>query len=136
MSEAGLGAIDATYRSIPPFTAWSTNVPGHELWQRRRGEFAELRETVDDETLRRARTVAMRAAAFETGAIEDLYQTDRGLTYTVATQAAAWEQQVAERAPDALALFAAQLRAYELVLDAATAETPVSEAFIRRLHEE
>jgi len=81
--------------------------------------------------------IAMRAAAFDTGAIEGLYSTDRGLTLTVATQAAAWEQQVDERGVDVRSLFEAQLAAFELVFDLATAHFPdVTQAWIRRLHEE
>jgi hypothetical protein len=77
----------------------------------------------------------MRAAAFDTGAIEGLYKTDRGLTMTVATQAAAWQATVDEKAPDARAYFEAQLEAYELVLDVVTNARPVTEVWIRQLHE-
>ena len=79
----------------------------------------------------------MRTAAFDTGAIEGLYPTDLGgLTFTVATQAAAWEQEIVEPDENALELFKAQLEAFELVLDLATREFPkITQSWIRRIHE-
>ncbi len=80
-------------------------------------------------------TTVLRTAAFETGAIERLYETDRGVTFSVATQAAAWQSEVTARSADALKLFEARLAAYELVLDVATQDRPVPEVWIRQLHE-
>jgi len=129
-------AVDATYRPIPAFANWPRDPPRAELWERHLAELHELRRQVgSSEIFNGAVQTVLRAAAFETGAIERLYSTDRGLTFSVATQAAAWESQVADRSPDALSLFAAQLEAYELVLDAATKHQPVSEVWIRQLHE-
>jgi Fic family protein len=130
-----LAAIDATYEPIPEFAQWPTDMPNPELWERERAELRMLRETATQDALRTSVETAIRAAAWDTGAIEGLYKTDRGLTMTVATQAAAWEIQVAERAPDARAFFEAQLHAYELVMDAVTQSLPVNEVWIRRLHE-
>ncbi len=49
--------------------------------------------------LKRAREVVKRAAALDTGAIEGLYEVDRGFTFTVAFETAAWEVKFArERA--------------------------------------
>lgn len=88
------------------------------------------------EDLRKAQEVALRTAAFDTGAIEGLYPTNRGLTFTVATQAAAWEQEVLAQATNALALFEAQLEAFELILDVATGQFPkITQSLIRRIHE-
>ena len=41
--------------------------------------------------LERARNVAMRAAAIDTGALKGLYEVDRGITFTVATEGVMWE---------------------------------------------
>jgi Fic family protein len=88
-----------------------------------------------DSALAAAVTTVMRAAAFETGAIERLYETDRGLTLSVATEEFAWELGVKERGADALKLFEAQLEAYELADLVATEDRPVTEVWIRQLHE-
>jgi Fic family protein len=85
--------------------------------------------------LRRAMETAMRAAAIDTGAIEGLYDVDRGFTFSVARQTAAWQALVNKKGPYVRDLFEAQLRAYELALDAATGRLPITEAWIRRLHE-
>jgi Fic family protein len=79
--------------------------------------------------------VAVRAAALDTGAIEGLYNVDRGFTMTVAVQGLAWQQMVEERGAGVRELFEAQLAAYELVLDAVTHKLPITEAWIRSLHE-
>lgn len=83
----------------------------------------------------RAGVVAVRAAALDTGAIEGLYTVDRGFTMTVAFQSLAWEQAIEERGAGVRELFEAQLEAYELVLDAVTRKLPITEAWIRALHE-
>jgi Fic family protein len=129
--------VDAKYVPFPPFSDWPGEVPRMELWERDLEELREVSASASDEEQRRAQSVAMRAAAFDSGAIEGLYPTDRGLTLTVATQAAAWEQAVDERSEDARALFEAQLDAFELVLDLIADRFPkVTQAWIRRLHEE
>lgn len=132
-----LAELDAQYKPFPPFGEWLQAPPRAALWERACAELAVLADNSKPDDFARAREIAMRAAAFDTGAIEGLYPTDRGLTLTVATQAAAWEQEVDERSPDARALFEAQLAAFDLVLDQATNRLPVvTQAWIRRLHEE
>jgi len=61
-----------------------------------------------------------RAAALDTGAIEGLYEVDRGFTYTVAFETAAWEVELAKKGENVRPLFEAQLHAYDYVLDLAT----------------
>ncbi len=129
--------VDAQYMPFPPFSEWPTEVPRLDLWEQDHEEFQTVSASASPEDLTRAQEVAMRAAAFDSGAIEGLYPTDRGLTLTVATQAVAWEQAVDERSEDARALFESQLAAFELVLDLITNRFPkITQAWIRRLHEE
>ena len=77
----------------------------------------------------------MRAAAFDSGAIEGLYPADQGFTITAAFQASAWEAGLHERGAVTEELVAGQLRGYELALDCATGHRPVTEVWIRSLHE-
>jgi Fic family protein len=132
-----IAQLDAAYVPFPAFEDWpadSDNLPG---WIESCEQFKQLAVEATAPVLGRAREIAIRAAAFDTGAIEGLYATNRGLTFTVAEQAVAWEQEVDAQGPDARALFEAQLRAFELVLDYVTDSLPkVTQAWVRRIHEE
>jgi Fic family protein len=136
LSREEVAAVDAAYALIPDFASWPQAVPREDLWTRAEADLDALKHASPTPgALDSAVRTAMRAAAFDTGAIEGLYRTDRGLTMTVATQAAAWEAAVDAAASDARAYFEAQLEAYELVLDVVTHARPVTEVWIRHLHE-
>jgi len=140
LTEDEITQLDAAYAPFPPFRDWPSDSPYLERWDISCERFkvaAEEVDEADEEAFDRAREIAMRAAAFDTGAIEGLYSTNRGLTFTVAEQSAAWEQKIEAQGPDARALFEAQLRAFELVLDHVTNNLPeITQAWIRRIHEE
>lgn len=137
LSEEELAELNARYSPFPSFGDWPKALPDSDLWQRSRDQFQEVADETTDEELARVQDFARRAAAFDTGAIEGLYATNRGLTFTVAEQAAAWEQKVEAQGSDARTLFEAQLHAFELVLDHVTDRFPrLTQAWLRRLHEE
>jgi Fic family protein len=128
--------LDAAYKPFPPFEEWiSTVILDVVRWQRYitslQGDSLSSKEA-----LGRALQIAKRAAALDTGAIEGLYEVDRGFTYTVACEAAAWQAALAQKGENVRSLFEAQLHAYDYVLDLATKTEPISEAAIRALHEE
>lgn len=136
LSAAELAALDAQYQPFPSFAEWPSEIEREELWNRDHEAFRAVAKDSDEHDLARAQEVALRTAAFDTGAIEGLYPTDRGLTFTVATQAAAWEQEVVEQDANALELFKAQLEAFEMVLDLATNKFPkLTQSWIRQVHE-
>lgn len=127
---------DRLYRGFPDFSAWESLSPTDaDLWNRFASSLAERRKAATPEALKAAVEVAVRAAALDTGAIEGLYTTDRGFTMTVAVQGLAWEQMIEERGAGVRELFEAQLETYELVLDAVTQKFPITEAWIRTVHE-
>jgi Fic family protein len=127
---------DLLYRGFPDFAAWGPlTAEDRDLWDRFASSLELRRQGATPEALRQAVDVAVRAAALDTGAIEGLYDVDRGFTMTVAVQGLAWEQMIEERGKGVRALFEAQLQAYELVLDAATRRQPLTEAWLRSLHE-
>jgi Fic family protein len=127
---------DLLYKGFPDFSAWGDLAPSDiDLWNRFAANLNERRQSATPEILKSAVEVAVRAAALDTGAIEGLYSVDRGFTMTVAFQSLAWEQAIEERGAGVRELFEAQLQAYELVLDAVTQNLPISEAWIRALHE-
>jgi len=130
-----LGAIDRAYEGFPDFEQWARSKIDASLWESYASKLAHARDGAKPEALRRAFDTAMRAAALETGAIEGLYSVERGFTITVATEAVTWVEDLRVQGEEVRQLFEAQLAGYELALDAATARTPISEAWIRRLHE-
>ena len=128
--------IDRQYVPFPPFARWPRLVPRKELWDHDYRDLKSVSDGADEELLASAVGVALRAAAFDSGAIEGLYRTDRGLTFSVATQALAWEQRVEKDSSDALALFESQMEAFELVIDFVAEKYPkMTQAWVRRLHE-
>lgn len=129
-------AADAAYKPFPSFAEWSGVLDRPEVWSAALTRLADARTNAREGDLDKAFQFVMRAAAVDTGAIEDLYEVDRGFTYTVAAEVGAWEAAMEERGAQVRPLFEAQLSAYELVLDAATEGTPLIEAWLRRLHEE
>jgi len=136
MNPPSLESADSLYRGFPDFSAWG-NLPPEDvaLWSRFTASLEGQREDAGPEALKASIDVALRAAALDTGAIEGLYTVDRGFTMTVAVQGLAWEQMIEERGAGVRELFEAQLAGYELVLDAVTRKLPVTEAWLRALHE-
>lgn len=131
-----LRQADSLYPGFPDFSAWPAPTEDDlRLWDRFASRLEETRQKATPDALKKAVEVAVRAAALDTGAIEGLYSVDRGFTMTVATQALAWEHAIEEKGENVRALFEAQLEAYELVIDAVTRTLPISEAWIRALHE-
>ena len=126
---------DAGYKPFPPFAEWADIRVDETRWARYTAQLQKLRSTSPN-LLGKALEIVKRAAAFDTGAIEGLYSTDRGFTFTVATQAAMWEDAIGRRGTNIRPLFESQLRAYDLVLDLATKAVPIAEAWIRQLHGE
>jgi Fic family protein len=129
---------DAKYEPFPSFADWAAQVSLDEpRWERYTSRLEILRKESSPELLKKAKEVVERAAAVDTGAIEGLYETDRGFTFTVATEAVLWQSVVEEKkGSQVLALIKSQLRAYDYVLDFATKKVPLEEAWMRRLHEE
>ncbi|HEY2829174.1 MAG TPA: Fic family protein, partial [Thermoanaerobaculia bacterium] len=126
---------DAAYKSFPPFREWlASTIVDTGRWDR----YARLlahRTELTPELLARARDVAKRAAAIDTGAIEGLYEVDRGFTFSVAMQVASWESQLTAKGARIRSLIETQMEAYDFVLDFATQKVEIAEAWIRTLHE-
>lgn len=133
--EIDIRVLDAQYKPIDSFGEWTSLSVDDAIWERQLAFLEERRSTLGPAELERALDVAVRTAAVDSGAIEGLYETDRGLTYTIAVKEAAWQtamRQHDERMPD---FFQAQLAAYDLASEVAASRQPFTEAWIRRLHE-
>ena len=123
-----------TYVPFPAFDRWSVDFDSTVV-----DSYAErlrrTRESSTPEDLRRAVEIATRYAAVDTGAIEGLYQTDRGFTRTIATQTEYWERALDMRGEDVKRSIQDALDAYEFVLDATTQNRPITASWLRQLHE-
>jgi Fic family protein len=97
----------------------------------------DARASAIPEQVSRVMDETLRTAAVDTGALEGLYVTDRGFTRTVATKAATWEMQAAEKGDHVRGAIEDAIAAYEMVLDVTTAQMLpfVTETWIRQLHE-
>ena len=127
--------VDRLYKPFPPFSDWAKCWVDEDRWGTCTAAHSNWRQ-VDAETLRRARKIVSRAAAIESGAIEGLYEVDRGFTFTVAAETAMWELALSSKGDRARSLIEHQLQVYERVLDLATQRVPIAEAWVRELHRE
>ncbi len=137
MNDDKIRQIDASYKPFPTFKEWgASRLPDLSRWNRYSKQLKEKQENTTPEMLKEAQDLVRRAAAVDTGAIEGLYETDRGFTFTVATQAAIWRTYVEEQKGEEVRDYIeAQLDAYEYILDIAKGKNPLTEAAIRELHE-
>ncbi len=133
--ETNTRVLDAAHKPFSTFEEWASRTSVDPTRWDRYYSSLKARAQASPAALARAREVAKRAAALDTGAIEGLYEVDRGFTFTVAFETAAWETELAQRGEAVRPLFEAQLRAYDYVLDLATNAQPFAEAAIRKLHE-
>ena len=123
--------IDQGYRPFRSFSEWHHMRVDEAHWASMKERVANL-TSKEAPLLERALRIARRAAAVETGAIEELYKSDRGVTMTIATEAASWQS--ALEGTGQRQLIHDQLDAYEGLLDLATKKMPFTEAGIRELH--
>jgi len=132
---ARLRTADAQYGGFPNVDTWNGTVDSED-WNGHRDRLEQARAKAPKDSFEEAVRIATRAAATDTGAIEGLYTVDRGFTFSVATEAATWQAMLDEKGAETRQLIEAQIKAYELVLDVATQTKPITEALIRRIHEE
>jgi Fic family protein len=127
--------LDAAYKPFLPFEAWQAIPVDDERWQLGLAKLQSISEEVGEEDLRAAVDVVKRAAAIETGAIEDLYKVDQGITLTFATENAILATAFSDKQSTVRRLIDAQVNAYDYVLDFVTKKVEVAQAWIRELHQ-
>ncbi|MGH9563036.1 MAG: hypothetical protein ACRD3S_16410, partial [Terracidiphilus sp.] len=88
-TETKIHVLDAAYKPFPTFKEWASHTSVDTARWDRYNAALQNRPDSSAEALRRAREVVKRAAALDTGAIEGLYEVDRGFTFTVAFETAA-----------------------------------------------
>src|SRR5579862_532555 len=99
-------AIESYYKPFAGFKAWKELAIGG-AWTEYLAALEEVRQLADASDVAAAVEVAVRSAALETGAIEGLYVTNRGVTRAVALQGALWEAELMKLGPDVLTHFEA-----------------------------
>lgn len=126
----------AHYRPFLDFPAWRANVVLQErTWAEYVDLFVAERDATSQEVVNEALGTTMRTAALESGAIEGLYRVERGITVSIAEQAAEWQHDLRALGASAPQHYADQLEALDHALDVATKRTPITEVWIRELHE-
>lgn len=130
---SGDGPIIAPYVPFPSFATWSAVPFDSSLVARFELQLDNARANTASEAFNKVVEQATRSAAVDTGALEGIFETDRGFTYSVAVGAALSEiskikGEVASRA------ISDALNAYEYVLNAATGADHITEVWIRELH--
>lgn len=128
--------LDAHYTPILNFDEWSRHSLElgelNRAWER----IQTLQAKESQQQLDRAIEVALRTAAVETGAIENLYETPPpGLTFSIAVSAISWETQMRAHDDQLPDFFQAALEAYALAFEIAGSRQPITEVWIRQLHQ-
>lgn len=127
-------SLPGGYRPFPAFAGFGADADLAAV-DRAAAALDRTKATASEAALSRAVEVATRYAAVDTGAIEGLYQVNRGFTRTIATQSATWEAALAAHGDDVARSIADALAGYEFVLNAVTRRDPINQLWIQRLHE-
>ncbi|MEP6650405.1 MAG: Fic family protein [Lapillicoccus sp.] len=122
------------YQPFPVFEGWVTDFDSTTV-DRFATLLSQARAEALPEAMDRAVTVATRYAAVDTGAIEGLYTTNRGFTRTIAEQTATWEAALRQHDITVERSINDALNGYEMALDFATRSRPITESWVRQLHE-
>jgi Fic family protein len=126
--------VTKPYVNFPSFADWSKQSQPMATFDGFAKQLAALRESSDPDTLAKVIDVATRWAAIDTGAIEGLYEVERGFTISMAVNAAVLENIHAAKGAAVARTVEDALNAYEFVLDVATKSRPITEVWIRELH--
>lgn len=129
-----MSADHAAYEPFPAFDSWGVDFDANTI-ERFAALLDEARQRATPEAQAAAVTLATRYAAVDTGAIEGLYETNRDFTRTIAEQTSTWQAALAGRGEHVARSIQDALNGYEMVLDVVTARQPITEAWLRRLHE-
>lgn len=122
------------YEPFPSFADWIHEPIDMGVFDNFAEQLQLTKAASTESALADAVQTATRWAAVNTGAIEGLYEVDRGFTYTVAVSAAAWSDIHKIKGQAAANSMQDAVDAYEFVLDATTRAHPITEVWIRELH--
>ena len=122
---------EARYRPFVSFGAWPRVLVDNRRWDDLSSRLARRRDAAPPQAWGRIHQVALRAATLDAARTAD----DSELQ--VSGQEASWRQAFTSKGmPGVQALYEAEVRAHELVADAAAADAAVTEELLLRTHEE
>ena len=121
------------YVPFPAFAEWTVAFDPTVVDQYA-ARLARVRAAATPEARQRALEIATRTAAVDTGALEGLYETDRGFTETIATQSEFWQRALDQRDERTKRSIEDALAAYDYVMPATTGQAPITAKWIRDLH--
>lgn len=122
------------YEPFPTFESFASGGVDLSAYGPAKDTFIMLKSSVGEEAMQQAVDTATRWAAVDTGAIEGLYNVDRGFTFSVAASAAALDNAHMLVGDDVARAIKDAVAGYEFVLDVATTEREPSENWIKELH--
>ncbi|NQX26780.1 Fic family protein [Microbacteriaceae bacterium VKM Ac-2854] len=122
------------YRPFPSVADWTNLEVDVSIFDTYVNNLAATRASATSETNRLAVERATRWAAIDTGAIEGLYDVDRGFTISVAASVSILDAIHEAKSESTLRTISDALAAYEYVLDAATRRIPLTEYWLKELH--
>jgi hypothetical protein len=123
--------VEARYRPFSPFSDWPRHAVDTRRWDEEAARLARRRANASAPAWARVRQVALRAATLDAASRAD----DSDLT--VSGTEASWRQALAAKGlPGVQALYEAEVRAHDLVADAAAAGAGLTEELLLRTHEE
>jgi Fic family protein len=135
--EAILKNAQSYYVPFPPFSDWPSLSPRQgRIWDDARNGPAAARRSASPPVIQELSEALLREAANNTGALEGLYDVDRGFTQSVANEQAAWMSIGSIKGRPVEEMIHAQRAAFDQVLDVATGSTPLTESLLRQLHEQ
>lgn len=123
------------YEPFPSFQEWTAKSVSLETFNEYAAVLENLRANADPLELANAIELATRWAAIDTGAIEGLYDVERGFTISMAVSGAVLDSIHALKGAEVARAVSDALAAYDFVLDVATSSRPITEVWIRQLHE-
>lgn len=133
-NELGQEPVVMPYVPFPAFHEWVPDDFEHLTFDRYAEQLADAKAESGPDVLRSAVSIATKWAAINTGAIENLYEVDRGFTYSVAVSGAAWSNIHKVKGDSAAHAMTDAINAYDYVLDATTNGRPVTELWLKELH--
>lgn len=132
-SDASRPRSSAPYEPFPGFAEWAVAYdPG--AFDAAATLLESDKAAASDEQLKEAVDTATKWAAVDTGAIEGLYDVDRGFTMSVAASATAWQNIAKVKGESVRRSIEDAIKGYEFVLDVATGRELVTEVWIKQLH--
>jgi len=132
--ESGIEPVVLPYLPFASFSEWVAPRIDFSTFDKFSQQLEVSKSEATPKALADAVSTASKWAAINTGAIEGLYEVDRGFTYTVAVSAAVWNDIHKLKGDAAANSIQDAIEAYDFVLDAVTHSRPITEVWIRDLH--